>query len=145
MVWIYRYYARIVWFFEFCFFLALADNSSELESVWQVSDGLSKKKFLESHRAPRAYTQISKTTKHDEFIYKWSEYTDIMHELCDFEFCVFLALADNSSELESVWQVSDGLSKKIFWNPTELLVLTHKSQKLQNMTKLCTNCQNILV
>ena len=114
--------------FEFCVFLALAENSSKLENIWQISDCLSRKNssdlaelLMPTHKSQnykiwRFYAQMTKIYSYNARIV-WF-----------LDFCVFLALAENSSKLENIWQVSDGSSKKNSSDLAELLMLTHKSQ-----------------
>jgi len=135
----YRIYQVICWYCEFLYF---AGSSREFIRARKYLTNLRlfvKKIFSRSRRASLAYTQISKCQKYEDVFIIYSKCRTYQ---VIFWYCEFLYFAGSSREffeLENVGQVSDGSSKKNFWNPAELLVLTHKCQKTQNMTNWCIN------
>ena len=134
-----RYDAKCV-IFEICVVLTPKENSSELENIWQFSDGLSKKifwnpaeLFVLKHRSQKNFKMWQNYAK---MVIK---YRYICMKCVIFDFCILLAPAENSSKLENIWQISDFLSRKNYSDPAEHLMPAHKCPKFeiwQNHTRM---------
>ena len=88
-----------------------------------------KENFLGSRRAHRDYTKKQKVWKSHKMYINTLHMCEILLKLSDFEKSTFLLISVYFLELEFLWQVSDCLSRKFFWDLAEPIVIIQKTQK----------------
>ena len=129
--------------FDKSIFLLRSVDFLEQEYFWQASDCLSRKIFLGSCRAHCDSTKNTKVWNLSKFYTKQEKYTISLSISSDFDKMNFLLRSVDLLELEYFWQVSDCLSRKIFWDHAEPIVIVPKTQKSEICLSFIQNRRNI--
>jgi hypothetical protein len=132
-------YTGITPYFVILEYLCVASSRTEFLRARKCLTSLRwfvQENFLESRRAPRAHTQMSKNTKYGKSCKNGHIYTDIMHEMNDSR---LLCFSGSSREFLQARKYLTNLrlfvKKKLFRSRRVPHAYTEMS-KLQNMTKI---------